>query len=109
MPTRYPGEIEKKFCDFPNYRVSGGENLIDVQKRAVPKLQELIALRRGKGIVLVGHGGMNMVLLCEALNLGLDRFFRITQANGCLNIIDYFHGTSVVRLMNGLVEEWSAV
>jgi hypothetical protein len=47
-----------------------------------------------------------MVLLCEAMELGFDKFFRITQANGCLNIIDYFDETTVVRLMNGLSEEW---
>ena len=108
IKERYPKEIDEKFSDFINYRVPGGENLIDIQKRAVPKLGELIALNRGREIVLVGHGGMNMVLLCDALGLGLDKFFRITQTNGCLNIIDYFHGTSVVRLLNGFVEEGAA-
>jgi broad specificity phosphatase PhoE len=108
IKERYPKEVDEKFSDFINYRVPGGENLLDIQKRALPKLRELVALNRGGEIVLVGHGGMNMVLLCEALGLGFDRFFRITQANGCLNIIDYFHGTSVVRLMNGFVEEGAA-
>ena len=106
IQERFPEEVEKKYNDFIYYRVPGGENLVDVQRRAVSKLREFIALNQGKGIVLVGHGGMNMVLLCDAMNLGFESFFRITQTNGCLNIIDYFGGTSVVRLMNGLVEEW---
>ena len=105
IQEQYPEEIDKKFSDFPTYRVPGGENLLDIRGRAIPKLKELVGMNRGREIVLVGHGGMNMVLLCEALGLGLERFFRITQANGCLNIIDYFHGTAVVRLMNGLVRD----
>ena len=102
---RYPEEVNEKFADFIHYRVPGGENLIDLQDRVIPKLQQLIARNQGRAIALVGHGGMNMVILCEALQLGFDSFFRITQGNGCLNIIDYYQGTAVVRLMNGLVED----
>jgi len=105
IQERYPQEVEKKFSDFVHYRVPGGENLIDVRNRAIPKIRELIELNRGGEIVLVGHGGMNMVLLCDAMNLGLDNFFRITQANGCVNVIDYFDDTAVVRVMNGSIQE----
>ncbi|NIQ38570.1 MAG: alpha-ribazole phosphatase [Proteobacteria bacterium] len=104
IQERYPGEVESKFKDFINYRVLGGENVIDVKNRAIPKLRELIALNRGGQIVLVGHGGMNMILLCDAMNLGFDNFFRIIQGNGCLNIIDYFDDIAVVRLINGFTE-----
>jgi alpha-ribazole phosphatase/probable phosphoglycerate mutase len=104
IQERYPEEVESKFDDFINYRVRGGENVIDVRNRAIPKIRELIALNRGGEIVLVGHGGMNMVLLCDAINLDLENFFRIIQGNGCLNIIDYFDDTAVVRLINGFTE-----
>jgi alpha-ribazole phosphatase len=103
---RYPEEVKEKFADFIHYRVPGGENLMDLQERVIPKLEQLITRNRGRAIALVGHGGMNMVILCEALRLGFDSFFRITQANGCLNIIDYYQGTAVVRLINGLAEDW---
>lgn len=105
IQQRYPEEVENKFREFVHYRVPGGENLIDIQNRVVPRIRALVTLHRGQEIVLVGHGGMNMVLLCDAMNLGLDNFFRITQGNGCLNIIDYFDDMTVVRLMNGSVEE----
>jgi malate synthase len=35
------------------------------------------------------------------MNLDLQNFFRITQGNGCVNIIDYFEDTAIVRMMNG--------
>ncbi len=103
IQDRYPQEVGRKFDDFIHYRIPGGENLIDVRNRAVKKIRELIAMKTGSEIVLVGHGGMNMVLLCDAMDLELKNFFRITQGNGCLNIIDYFDETAVVRLMNGFV------
>ena len=106
IQEQFPEEVEKKFKDFMGYRIPGGENLIDVQNRAIPKIQELAEMNRGHGIVLVGHGGLNMVILCNAMNLGLESFFRITQTNGCLNIIDYYRDVCVVRLMNGLAGEW---
>ncbi len=105
IQERYPEEVEKKFSDFVHYRVPGGENVVDVNRRAVPKIRELIESNKGREIVVVGHGGMNMVLLCDAIKLELENFFRMTQGNGCLNIIDYFDGTAVVRLMNGFAEE----
>jgi len=102
---RYPDEVDRKFGRFVDYRVPGGENLIDVRGRAVPKIREIVRSHPGGEIVLVGHGGMNTVLLCDAMNLGLENFFRITQTNGCLNIIDYFDETALVRLMNGSVRK----
>jgi alpha-ribazole phosphatase len=101
IQQRCPQEAKRKFDDFVHYRVPSGENLIDVQNRAIPKIQELVELNKGCEIVLVGHGGMNMVLLCDAMNLDLQNFFRITQGNGCVNIIDYFEDTAIVRMMNG--------
>ncbi len=105
IQQRYPDEVERKFSEFVRYRVPGGENLIDVQNRVIPRIRALVRVHKGQEIVLVGHGGMNMVLLCDAMNLKLDNFFRITQGNACLNIIDYFDELAVVRLMNGFVEE----
>ncbi len=101
---RYPQEVRQKFDDFVHYRIPDGENVIDVKNRVIPKIRELVDRNKGREIVLVGHGGMNMVILCDAINLELGNFFRITQGNGCLNIIDYFDDTAVVSLMNGFVE-----
>jgi broad specificity phosphatase PhoE len=105
IQARYPQEVERKFDDFVNYRVPDGENLIDVRDRAISKLRDLLASNMRRKIVLVAHGGMNMVLLCDAMRLDLENFFHITQANGCVNIIDYFEDTAIVRVMNGFVRE----
>lgn len=101
---RYPEEAKRRFSDFINYRVPGGENLLDARTRAIPKLKELIRINQGKEFVIVGHGGINILILHDALGLDLKHFFRIGQDFGCLNVIDYYERTAVVRMMNGLTE-----
>jgi alpha-ribazole phosphatase len=102
VQERYPDEAHVRFEDLANYRIKGGESLRDLEGRVMPALNEIITRHRGEAVAIVAHGGVNRVILCHALNLGLENFFRIEQDYGCLNIIDFYDGTAVVRLMNGL-------
>jgi alpha-ribazole phosphatase len=48
------------------------------------------------------HGGVNRVILADALAMDQMNLFRIDQAFGALNIIDYHDdGMAVVKLLNG--------
>lgn len=99
---RYPEQWEARLADLVNYRVPGGENLLDMAGRALPHLQEIIARHRGENVLIVGHGGMNRVLLLDAIGAPLDSLFNIEQRYACLNIIDYYEdGRAVVSLLNG--------
>jgi alpha-ribazole phosphatase len=80
----------------------GGESLMGVSGRVIPALWKVIEENRGGEILLVGHGGVNRVILADAMKLDLHYIFRIDQDFGCLNIIDYYEdGVSVVKLLNG--------
>lgn len=98
----FPDEAEFRFRDIVHYRVKGGENLYDLKERVVPALEEILARHKGEGIVLVAHGGVNRVILCNAMGLSLENFYKIEQDYGCLNIIDYLEdGIKIVKLLNG--------
>jgi len=43
---------------------------------------------------------VNRVIITHALGMELSNLTRIDQAYGCLNIIDYFDGMPVLRLLN---------
>jgi len=101
IKERYPQELEARFRDLANFRIPGGESLTDVQARVLPKLRELLRRHPGQSLALVAHAGVNRVILCDALNLPLEHLFRLDQAYGCLNIIDYFPDFTLVRLING--------
>lgn len=100
--ARYPAQWQARLDDLVNYRVPGGENLLDLAARALPVLREIVAAHRGENVLVVGHGGMNRVLLLDAIGAPLSSLFNIEQSYACLNIIDYYEdGKAVVNLLNG--------
>lgn len=101
IEKQFPGQLEARFKDLINYRIPGGETLTDFWARVLGKLHEILKRKEVKSILLVAHAGANRIVLCDALGLGLENFFRIEQVYGCLNIVDYFQNTAVVKLING--------
>lgn len=101
---RFPCEFEKRSRDIATYRIDGGESFEDLHRRVIARLSDVLRDHRGKKILLVAHGGVNRVIICHALGLALSNLIRIDQAYGCLNIIDFFDDTPVVRLLNWVPE-----
>jgi len=104
--ARFPEEADFRFRDLAHTRVKGGENLHDLKERVIPAMEDILNKHKGEHITLVAHGGVNRVILCDAMKLPMENFFRIEQDYGCLNVIDYFDdGVKVVKLLNGGVNQ----
>jgi alpha-ribazole phosphatase len=101
IEKQFPGELDARFKDLVNYRMPDGESLTDLHLRVSTKLHEILDRKGVSSVLLVAHGGVNRVILCEAFGLSLENLLRIEQDYGCLNIIDYFENTTVVKLVNG--------
>jgi alpha-ribazole phosphatase len=98
---RWPEEWRARMADLVNYRVPGGENLLDVQARVMPLVAEIKERHRGEELLVVGHGGVNRIILLNAIGAPLAGMFTIEQNYGCHNIIDYYgDGLVTVKLMN---------
>ena len=102
LKERYPEEWQARLADIVNYRVPGGENLLDLEGRIIPAINGIVARHRGEEALVVAHGGANRVILLNAIGAPLSALFNIEQNYGCLNIIDYYaDGRAVVKLLNG--------
>ncbi|MDK9716995.1 MAG: alpha-ribazole phosphatase [Trichlorobacter sp.] len=102
IQSRWPNEWQARLNDLVNYRVPEGENLLDVEDRAMPVVREMLERHRGQELLLVGHGGLNRIILLNAIGAPLVNMFNIEQNYGCLNIIDYYaDGRATVKLLNG--------
>ena len=102
IQSRRPNEWQARLNDLVNYRVPEGENLLDVEARAMPVVREMLERHRGQELLLVGHGGLNRIILLNAIGAPLINMFNIEQNYGCLNIIDYYaDGRATVKLLNG--------
>ncbi len=98
----FPKELAKRQADLVNYQPPGdGESIGRFSKRIMKIYERILSEQRDNDIVIVAHGAVNRVILCEALGLDIVHMFNIQQDYGCLNIIDYFTDSRVVRLVNG--------
>ena len=98
-----PGTWAIWITDPSRARPPGGETYEEVRARVLPVLQQLVRDHQGETVLLLAHGGVNRVILCDALKLSLQRVFRIEQDYAALNIIEYAHNQAYVRLLNGAV------
>jgi alpha-ribazole phosphatase len=101
IEERYPGALEARSRDLVSYRPPGGESVDDLQRRVLPAVHACIANHGGASIAMVLHGGVNRVILADAMGLDGANLYTIDQDYGCLNIIDYYRDLAVVRLING--------
>lgn len=102
LAERFPEAWKNRMRDFVEFRAPGGENLLDLRDRVVPAIHEIIARHPGEELFVIGHGGVNRIILLDALGAPPSSMFRIEQEYGCLNIIDYYEdGNPVVKLLNG--------
>ncbi len=101
VKEQYPEQIKKKFTDFINYRIPGGETIPEVQNRVFKQLDELLQNHSGEQLVIVAHGGINMLIICQALQMAATDIFRLKQDFCCVNHLDYYHDFVQVNLVNG--------
>lgn len=102
LQAEYPAQWQARLNDIVHYPAPGGESLHTMALRVRAALRQIIERHRGKELVVVAHGGVNRVILLDALGAPLEKLFSLEQDYGCLNIIDYYpDGISVVKLLNG--------
>ncbi len=98
----WPDVWQARFDDLVNYRVPQGENLLDVEARVMPVITQVVERHKGEEVLVVAHGGVNRIVLLNAIGAPLAGMFNIEQNYGCLNIIDYYtDGRATVKLLNG--------
>jgi len=81
-------------------RFPGGESLQQVRERAWSALKEVSGAHEGETILLVSHVVVNRVLMCSALGLVGDAFWRIGQDNAAINILEGAKGRYHLLLLN---------
>lgn len=98
----YPEEAHFSFKDLATSKVKGGEDINDLKSRVLPAIDGIVKSHPNEYVCVVAHGGVNRTILCDAMGLPVENFFKIEQDYGCLNLIECFgDGVKLVKLMNG--------
>jgi alpha-ribazole phosphatase/probable phosphoglycerate mutase len=98
----YP-ELYRQWMEKPTeVQFPGGEDFAAMRRRVLDAAAGLRARHAGETVAVVTHGGVNRIILAEALGLDAAHIFRIGQRHAALNLIRYFGDTAVVELVNSL-------
>jgi broad specificity phosphatase PhoE len=100
---RFPSQYEERGKNIVLFRPPGGESFLDCAFRVIPALFEALRSTRGD-ILIVGHAGVNRILICQATGKSMDAIFDIAQDYGCLNLIGYSDFTFELEILNETVE-----
>jgi len=99
IETRYPKEFNARGEDLEHYRPPYGESFADCRIRVLAALQQILD-SSSSDILIVGHAGVNRLILCEGLGIPIANIFKIGQEYGCLNILEYGTLGCRVKLLN---------
>jgi broad specificity phosphatase PhoE len=100
--TDHPEVFEGLLNDPVNYRIPGGETMLELANRVRPVIDDIRA-GGNRCVLVVGHAVVNRVVLCGALKLPLEFAYRIDQSYGGLNVIEYGGRHPTVHIINSPV------
>jgi len=82
---------------FPN-----GESYVSMSKRVIDAYEQLIRNAKHSKILVVAHGGVNRIILAHVLGIAPEHVFRMEQTYACLNCVEYYDTTPLLRVMNAV-------
>lgn len=96
---RFPADYAARGRDFENWRPPRGESFADCRTRVESGLNQILEVSNGN-VLLVGHAGVNRLILCSVLGIPIQNLHSIGQDYGCVNILEFGPGRGRVQLMN---------
>ncbi|MEE9180372.1 MAG: histidine phosphatase family protein, partial [Vicinamibacteria bacterium] len=97
---KYP-ELYRAWMEQPTeVTFPGGESFDIMERRVLSAAADLRLRHRGLVVAIVTHGGVNRVLLRDALDLPKASIFRLDQSYAALSLVDYYEHAPVVRFVN---------
>jgi broad specificity phosphatase PhoE len=97
--SSFPEEYRRRGEDPALHAAPGGESFTDLQRRVIPAFDDILRDSEGP-ILIVGHAGVNRVLLAHLLGMPLGNIFRLGQDYACLNVLVRENGLFRVHAMN---------
>ena len=86
--------------DVGRFQFPEGESLPDLEARAWPAFETIVARHPGRSIAIVAHGGSLRAILCRALDLGPGRLLALGQDYAALSVLERSRDAWTLRLLN---------
>ncbi|MDD2335449.1 MAG: histidine phosphatase family protein [Geobacteraceae bacterium] len=99
VQSAYPDEYRRRGDDPAHHSAPGGESFAELQDRVIPAFEKILRDSEGP-VLIVGHAGVNRVLLAHLIGMPLGNLFRLGQDYACLNVLVREKGLFRVHAMN---------
>jgi broad specificity phosphatase PhoE len=97
-----PGELQQGLLHEPaKVRFPDGETYAELQRRVGAALERIVAAHPDATVAVVSHAGSIRAALARWLLMDDQAIFRIDQRHASLNLVDWYDGVPLVRLVNG--------
>ncbi len=100
IEQRFPEQFRARGEDLAGFRPPGGESFSECGERVIRAFHELVRTTVGE-LLIVGHAGVNRLLLCHVLGMLPANLFRLGQDYGCCNVLRCDGSRYQVSVMNG--------
>jgi len=100
IAQKYPEEYQKRGENISTYRIPGAESFTECQARVMRAFFDIMESIKGN-VLIVGHAGVNRLLLCYILGMPIENIFRISQDYACVNIVVSNQSKYRIALLNG--------
>ncbi len=87
VKRHWPDAFRQRGKAFARFRPPGGENFMDLHKRAIPAFEQAVGQAGGNALI-VAHAGVNRMILCHLLGMPPENLFHIAQGQAAMNLIE---------------------
>ncbi len=111
VAERYPRIYEEWMRAPTEVHFPGGESFKQMRRRVLQAVSEIREARKEQTVAIVSHGGVNRILLAQALGVEASMIFRMEQSYAGVSVIDEIgetdgtdgtDGGCVVRVLNAV-------
>jgi alpha-ribazole phosphatase len=95
-----PNLVTQLFDDPASFAYPGGESFKVFISRIQTALENLLATHAMGEVALVTHGGVCRTIIGSAMGMPVRNWLQLAQDYGCLNVIDWYDGAPLLRLLN---------
>jgi alpha-ribazole phosphatase len=99
-----PERVEQLFTDPASFQYPDGESFANFTARVLSDLEQLIAAHQNGEIAIITHGGVCRAIVGSLLGMPMGNWLRLAQDHGCMNVIEWYYGNPMLRLLNGGLE-----
>ena len=83
VEERFPGAYGERGKDMANFRPEGGESFADLAFRVLPALGKLATRYAGRPLLIVGHAGVNRIIIAYCMAIAMRNILDISQPYAC--------------------------